>query len=205
MKVTVEDGTGNGQSQRVDNNKRAHVFALTQEIISAAAQNGDTYNFNTGIINLSSANPSAVAFLKNNSNRNITIETIGFHLGPSVAGVGSVLFEVIRNPNAGSIVSNEVAPDIFENKNFGSIKTITDVDLIRYKGVEADTLTDGDSAYQSLLGSAPVAYVINTGDLPIPPGASLGVKITPPTGNTSMDCLVFMSIIDLSSTLENDA
>ena len=78
MEVQINDGTGGGKSARVDANKRLRALAESQSIFQAAAQLGDTFNFNTGTITLTSGSESAVAFFQNNSADIIIIPTIGF-------------------------------------------------------------------------------------------------------------------------------
>ena len=64
-----------------------------------------------------------------------------------------------------------------------------------YKGVEGDTFTDGDVAYRSLLSGAARTYVINTGNIVLTRGTSIGIKITPQTSNTAMDVQLFLSVL----------
>ena len=99
---------------------------------------------------------------------------------------------ILRNPTAGTIVSNAVAAPVEINKNFGSSLSLT-VDA--YKGADGYTFTDGDVAYRSLLSSAARTYVISTGNIVLPTGTSIGVKITPQTSNSSMDVQLFLSVL----------
>lgn len=193
MAEQIEDGTGKGYKVRVDEQNRLNVFSVTETILQKASDDGDSFNVNTGTINLTSASKSSLLYLKNNSDRNIVISTIGFLIGNSTGGSGDMLSEVIRNPRIGTIVTNSVPVDININKNFGSSKTLS---ADAYKGVEGDTIIDGEQAYTSLLASAGRAYTITTGSIVIPKGSSMGVNLTPQTGNTSMDVQIFLSLIE---------
>jgi hypothetical protein len=192
MEVNIKNGS-NGNIAEVTATGRLKTYGVSESIVENAAENGNSFNINTGTINLTSANKSAVLYLKNNSDREIHIASIGFLLGNSTGGTGDVLLEVIKNPTAGTIVSGASAVAINENKNAGSSNTLT-VDA--YKGAEANTITDGSTWYYSLLAGAARPYVIATGTLVIPKGSSIGVNVTPQASNTSMDLQVFLSLIE---------
>jgi len=201
MEVVIHDGTGDGKSARVDANKRISALAVSQALSQAAAQEGDTYNLNTGTISLTTALKSAVAYFENQSTKILVIPTIGFLLGNSTGGAGDLNLEVILNPRSGTIVTNAVPVDIFKNKNAGSSKTFTILELKRFKGVEGDTITDGTPWFATLLPGAARLHTINTGDIVLPPGGSLGINITPQAANTAMDLQIFMSIVDISDVI----
>ena len=192
MAEIIESGGITPNKLIIDSKGRANVYAVTETIVENAAENGDSFNVNTGTINLTSANKSALLYLKNNGEEDVVISAIGYLMGNSTGGSGDVLAEVLRNPTAGTIVSGAAAVDVNVNKNFGSSQSLT-VDA--YKGAEANTFTDGEIAYKSLLPGAARGYVIATGSVVIPNGSSIGVELTPQTGNTSMDIQVFLSII----------
>ena len=192
MAEQLIDGTGTGSRARIKNN-RLYTLSISETIAEAAARAGDSYNVNTGVINLTSANKSAVFYLKNNGATDIAILTIGFLLGNSTGGTGDLKVDVVLNPTAGTIVSGALAPLIQANKNAGSSKSLT---LDVYKGAEASTITDGSPWYDSLLAGAARPYVIATGSIILPKGSSVGVNITPQASNTSMDCEIFLSLIE---------
>jgi hypothetical protein len=72
---------------------------------------------------------------------------------------------------------------ISSNRNFGSSNTLT-VDA--YKGTEGATFTDGTKAVSTIFASTGIRAAIDIGEIALPKGASLGVEVTPPTGNTSL-------------------
>jgi len=201
MEVTFVDGTGKGFSARVDANFRIRSLADSQSLSQAAAQLGDTFNFNTGSIELTTANESAVAFLENQTENKFVIPAIGYLLGNSTAGVGDLNLKVVKNPKAGTIITNAVAVDVFENKNAGKIKTFSITDMPRFKGVEGDTFTDGAEWFPTLLPGSARQHIITTGDLVLEPGTSIGMTIKPQASNTSMFIQIFMAINNLSNVL----
>ena len=190
-------GTGKTGAQvnrvGVTNEKRIMTDALVESLLEHAASEGRSFNINTGTISLTTATKSAVLYLKNNGDNDLLIKSIGYLIGNSTNGVGDLIPEVIINPSEGTIVSDETPVDININKNFGSSKTLA-VDA--YKGGEGKTITDGGLAYGSLLSSDAVRYIIATGLIILPKGASIGINITPQASNTAMDLQVFMSVVE---------
>lgn len=191
--MQIEDGAGSGKRAQVDENLRIQAYSVSVTGQEANAELGRTYNINTGTVTLTTANKSAVMYVKNNGREDLKITTIGYLLGNSTGGSGDLLAEVIRNPTTGTIIDNEVAVDVESNKNFGSTNTL-EVDA--YKGVEGDTITNGTVAFPSLIAGSGRVYLIQTGSVVLPQGASLGVNITPQASNTDMDVQVFLSVQD---------
>lgn len=191
--MILEDGTGKGYNVKVDELNRLHTNSVVRTVENFGATDGYTFNINTGPLTLTSGNESAIFYLKNNGDDDLYISAVGYLLGNSTGGAGDLSLQVIRNPTAGTIVSGASPVSDIANKNFGSNRTLT-VDA--YKGGEGSTMTDGSVAYQTLLNSAAKQYVIATGNVVLPKGASIGVKITPQAGNTNMDMQLFLAILD---------
>ena len=198
MDLTIKDGSGSGYAAKVDKNLRVHALAVSSSISQASAVGGDTYNVNTGTIALTTATQTAVLYLKNNTDNDLYIDSIGFLLGNSTSGTGDVSLEVIKNPTTGTLISNAVAAPIVENKNAGSSKVL---DANVYKGVEGDTVTNGTDWYNSLLSGAARTYAIATGTLVIKSGNSISVNITPQTSNTAMNVQVFMAVVEANGSI----
>lgn len=191
--MKIEDGTGGGYSVKVDSKKRISAFSVSVTEEQANAVDGYTFNVNTGTINLTSANKSAVLYLRNNGASDLKLTSIGYLFGNSTGGTGDLALEVVRNPTAGTIVSGATAVDVVANKNFGSSRVL---DATAYKGAEGSTMTGGTVALPSLLPGAARSYVIQTGVLVIPQGQSIGINVTPQASNTSMDVMVFLAVTE---------
>lgn len=191
--MIIADGAGKGRWAEVDKNQRLQTKSVSLSSVEASATQGDTYNINTGTIALTSANKSAVLYLKNNGENDLNITSIGFLLGNSTGGSGDLTVEVVRGPTGGTIVSSATDVSININKNFGSTKEIV---IDAFKGVEASTLTGGTAGYSSLLNGSAKQYTIATGTLVLPRGSSIGVNITPQTGNTAMNVQVFFAVTE---------
>lgn len=193
MAETIIDGTGNGKKVRVDSRNRLHTHSVSETVGESASGNGDTYNINTGTISLTTANESALLYLKNNGDFPLRITTIGFLIGNSTAGTGDLNLSVDKNSIAGTIISGASVVDINQNKNVTSSKSLT-VDV--FKGAEGNTATGGAETFKTLLSDSAVTYTIMTGDITIPKGGSITVFATPQASNTSMGIQVFLAVTD---------
>ena len=187
--MILEDGSGRGFQQKVNGNLRAYTQAVTTTRTEQATKNGDSYNINTGWITLSNDTVTPVLYLKNNELRSLHVTAVAVGFGPSTGG-GTIIEDVIitRNPTVGTIISNATAVDINSNRNFGSSNTLT-VDA--YKGATGSTLTDGTDHIIIAQNDGGRAFASIDEDLP--KGTSIGVKITPATGNTNMR--VYVAVI----------
>lgn len=183
--MIITDGTGAGFSAGVTDTHRFMVDADSHDAIITASIDGKAFRFCAGLITLTSATSSAVLYLKNNEPSNLIIDEIVVRMNQSTGGASGVgLWEIIRNPSAGTIISNAVAPSVNANANFGSTATLS---ATAYKGAEGYTFTDG-TVYALVNGITVPNRVslISAGGIILPRGAALGVRYTPPTGNTSI-------------------
>lgn len=185
--MRIDSGTGNCQSAKVDNENKLHTRAVTETELTHSVIEGDGYNINTGIITLTNDTDTPILYLKNNELRPLHITAIivglNFSTGGSATDMG--LITLVRNPTAGTIVSGATDADISANRHFGSTNTLT---ADAYKGATGDTMTDGTDyiySYQNDGGRLFLGL-----DEHLPKGASIGVKLQAPSGNTSMACYV---------------
>ena len=181
--MQIQDGSGSGFSAKVDSHKRLHVDSVTFGRSEQEAELGNAYNINTGVINLSAVADSAVLYVENTGDEDLVVGGLFYNLGTSDVS-GDILVTVIRNPTAGTCISDATAADMpGVNRNFGSSKTLP---ALVYKGAEGKTFTDGDDVIQSIV-QAPSRTVIVVGDIIVPKGSAIGVKVKPFTSNTDMD------------------
>lgn len=191
MELVIKNGS-NGNTAFVDSSKRLHTYSVTETASRYASETGDSFNINTGIINLTSDSKSAILYVKNNESRDMIIEGIYYLIGNSTGGTGDVLISVLRNPTAGTIVSGASDVEIKGvNRNFGSSKTLS-ADM--YKGAEGNTLTDGDKVIETILNQSPQRVFINAGDIILQKGSSIGIEITPASSNTDVDVEAALSV-----------
>lgn len=184
MNVNITDGSGSSVLAKVgQSSRRLYVEGVQEEERNLAAQSGDAYTSNTGDITLTSDSSSAVAYLKNNGDRDIVVVKTIFILGTSTGGTGDWTAQLYRNPTAGTIITGAVDFEILANRNFGS-SNLPDGNF--YKGAEGNTITDGQQYTNTIYGATGQRYVLDVGETIIGKGQSLGVILTPPTGNTSL-------------------
>jgi hypothetical protein len=179
----IQDGTGSGNLAKVGSDNRLYTSTVNTESEEYASENGLAYNLNTGIITLTNATKTPVFYLKNNEDYDLIIGTLFYMTGASTGGSGNVLVEVIRNPTAGTIVSNATPVEMNVNRNFGSSRSLS---VSAYKGATGNTLTDGAKFIESILSTATQRVPVSVGAVVIPKGSSIAIQITPSTGNTSM-------------------
>jgi len=182
MDVTLKNGS-NGNIAEVDINGRLQTFSVSEGLAIASAKLGENYNINTGAVTLTSANQSAVLYLKNNEEKNFIIEDIIVILGGSTGGTGDLSIELIRNPTTGTIITNAVNVDIVANRNFGSNRELLKDTC---KGAEGDTLTNGEDFASTTRSAAGIVVHFDGDVMVLPKGTSLGVNVTPQASNTSM-------------------
>lgn len=185
MGFQIQDGTGTNYKLKVDEKNRIRTFSVTEDESANASIEGDSYNANTGVITLTTSNKSAVFYIKNNGDDDLIIDTLFYLIGNSTGGTGDVLITVLRNPTTGTIIDNAVDMEMAGvNRNFGSSKTLT-ADF--YKGDEGNTFTNGVKVIESIFNQSPTRSALSVGALVIPKGSSIGVDMTPATGNTNLD------------------
>ena len=133
---------------------------------------------------------TAIAYLKNDEDESIVIT--GLALGVSTGSFTDVMdITLVRNPTTGSIVNNAVAPDMFQNRNFGSSALFTNV--TEYKGADGDTFTDG-ADIATFFQNGTGRFFANLG-WEVPKGKSIGVRINP-HGTTEVYCALIGHLKD---------
>lgn len=193
MAEQIQDGTGTGKTVKVDNNNQLHTTAITRSNTQDATIKGNAYNINTGDIGLTSTTESAVLYFKSdeaplNGETSFIIDAIAIGIDSLGTTSGMAKITIVKNPTAGTIVTNAVAVDMSENRNFGSSNSL---DSIIYKGVEGDTFTDGTDVAQFYQSTGSRGFY--TLDFNLPKGSSIGVKID--TQTTAGTTNIYAAII----------
>lgn len=184
MDIKIVDSTGTEKGLKISNKNRAQVDATTKTLATDASIEGKAYNINTGTITLTSANKSALLYVKNNEDKDMIIDEILLIIGASTGGSGSGEVSISSNPTGGTIISGATEVEIKANRNFGSSRVL-DADC--FKGAEASTCTGHSLFAESSRSSFPTVISFDGGNVVIPKGSSMCVEFTPPTGNTSME------------------
>lgn len=185
----LKSGTS-GNTAEVDKNNRVQAFSTSQTHATAAALMSDYFNVNSGTINLTSASSSGLLYVKNLDTVQWSIGRVFYNFGNSTGGTGDALAEILSMPSAGTLVSggSVVTP---ANFNFASPKLLLGTVLA---GVEGSTVTDGTVAISSIIPAVATRVLITFDSIVLDPGASLAIRITPQTSNTSMNIQVGLNL-----------
>ena len=180
--MRLDDGSGGGYKAKVDENFRLHTEAVTRDTLREAVYRGKGFNFNTGSMTLTTANESAVGYLKYDGAEPFVIEEILFILGASTGGSGEGTATIYKNPTAGTIITNAVPVEVASNRDFSSQISV-EGDL--YKGAEGYTTTGGSVFADTSRSSFGTVIPFDAAPIILRKGNSLSVSWTPPSGNTS--------------------
>ena len=190
MSDYIQDGTGTGYRAEVDDKNRLRTLSIAQSSGTQAALDGDLYNVNTETINLTSDSASSLLYLKNTDTVPWIIDRVFYNAAVSTGGTSDFLAEIVANPTAGTLISGATATTP-HNLNFSSTKTLGG---LAYKGAEGSTITDGTVRVSTIIPASGTRVLIGFDSIVMDAGSSLAVKITPQTGNTSMDIQVGVNL-----------
>jgi len=188
---TIEDGSRPFVA-KVDENLRLHTAATTESAATLAAINGDQFSISTQVINLTTANQSALFFLQNDEAEDIdwAVTSITVTSASSTGGSGKWLVNFSSNASAGTLISagTDITP---QNLRVGSAKPLA---ATAKEGVEGNTLTGGDTQVPIMIPIAPGALAGEPDVVVIPQGTSIGIFVTPQSGNTSVDITISVGL-----------
>lgn len=183
-----------GNTVKVDNNSRLHTEAVTSSSNLHAAENGNAYNINTGLISLTTSTDSGVLYFKNGEELDFHIQAVAVGVNTLGTNDDSTKIRIVRNPTTGTLISDATAVDINENRNFGSTNTLGD--SLAYKGAEGKTVTDGDDIIIFYMGAGSRLFAAI--DLVLPKNSSMAVVMDTATsaGTTSIYAALVGNLID---------
>jgi hypothetical protein len=186
MEIMIKNGNS-GDIALVDERKRLHTQAVTFSATQQATTDGRSFNINTGWISISAE--SAILFFKNDEDADFVIDAIA--MGVKDGDTNDIgWLTAIRNPTAGDIVTNALAVDMNQNRNFGSsalLKTTT----LAYKGATGNSFTDGDDIAMFAQGDR--GRLFATVDFDLPRGSSIGLRYEPSLASGTVE--VYAAII----------
>lgn len=181
MGFEIKDGSGSGNSAKVDGNNQLHTFGVTESQQQQATDLGNSFNINTGWISGVSGS-TAVLYFKNNEDNPFVVDAIAVGFGRDALDTDVQTVRLIRNPSSGDIITQQSPVSMVQNRNFGSSNTLKDTTLT-YKGVNINTdFTDGDDI--AIFAQNDNGRLFATIDFELPRGSSLGISIdSETTGN----------------------
>ena len=203
MAQEILDGTGNGKRAGVDVDHRLLVNSVSRTQDEQAALLGLAYNLSTGTVNLTTDGASCVAYIEYTDGHPFVVKEIIIIPSESTGGVGNASMQILRNPTAGTIVTNAVPFTAVNNRDFSSSNDLND-DANIFKGVEGDTLTGGSTFAFTTRDNFEIPITFDAANIVLRKGNSLGVCITPPTGNTAQSWVVaIVGFIETATITEN--
>lgn len=185
--VIINDGSGSGRAAIVDSKKRLATTSTTQSDLVSATKSGNAYILNTGVITLTSANASAVLYLKSNEDSALVVTNVIVNCGVSTGGTGDVIRTDFISPSTGTLITDATLASV-QNLNASSSNTLS-ADV--FIGAEGKTV-GGTPITAAAINHLSQSNETDVG-LVFPKGAAIGTTLTPPAGNTSLN--VSMTIV----------
>lgn len=187
MTTIIKDGNS-GYTAKVNAENRLFTNTVQITADSDATLKGKAFVTNTTNMTLTSDSASAIYYLKNNEAEDMITSRFSLSVSESTGGSGRMLFEIIRNPTTGTIIDTATSTT-FSNRNFGSSNVLVSDS---YEGDEGKTLTNG-TIYSNTLFAVNTSILV-TITIVIPRGSSIGFRVTPPTGNTSLSVIAGINV-----------
>jgi len=170
----IEDGTGKGFKLKITSANRARVESVEQSIEQRQNGSGNSFNIETPIIKLTTANESGVLYLKNTGSEDIVITGFFNLLGNSTGGAGDFFLFYRFNTDGGTLKSTTANVITPVNKNGGSSETFPGTVLF---GAEGKTVDSGLKTISSLsTGTGRNTLLV---EIVLPKSSSISVSIQP--------------------------
>ena len=182
MEFNLKDGNGSSRLAVVDSENllRTRSVTITQQQLSTLK--GESYQIGSGVINFTSANESALLFIKNNEDRALGFSAVNITSNAPTGSTEDVfLAKIYLN---GTDLSSGTSKSALNN-NFGSSRLLA-ADI--KAGAEGSSVTNGTAVGAFYI---PCNTFFNT-DIAwvLPKGATLALTVTPGASNTSWNCTV---------------
>jgi hypothetical protein len=200
MESIENGGAGAKVGMHVDLNEQAHVFAITEDEQKQASENGKEYNINTGSIAFStnSTTRTTLLYFKNDEDTDYIITAIAIGLGTRSATVSdSANVYIVRNPTAGTTITNANNVDMKSNTNFGSTNSLKTTTLA-YKGADGEGATTGGTDHGLVYMTDGRLYA--SLNIELPKGSSVAIEFD---GNTSGTFNVYAALIGYVKDIKN--
>jgi len=192
MGFQILDGTGRNIKAKVSVDNRLYTQSVNRSEREEQSLVGEAYIIGTGFVNLTTSGTSAVLYFKNNEDVDLVITRFLVGVKKSSGGTENFVTGIIyKNPT--SMVSGTGNPLAINNVNFGSSNTVDADSEIGQQGA----LLAGGSAYLATVAPTENLTAEDASTI-IPKGSSIGVFITPPPGNTSVDVSVGINLHKLT-------
>ena len=177
----IEDGTGTGKKARVDESNRLATISHVESELHVAIDAGDGLLLSTGYVTLTSANASGIVYIVNNDSEDWVISEIRTSISTSTGGATTdVKCEFVKDPTS-TTVAGVITPINLLSSH------ILMADISAYYGAEGNTFTGG-TAFNQHFHQTKSEATHQQGEIiySLAAGKSIGVRVTPPASNTSM-------------------
>lgn len=171
MGTFINDGKGSGLSAQVDDQNRLRTHAVTEDESLHAAEEGNAYNINTGLISITG--DATLIYYKNTGEKDFVVEAIALGSFEGITHSNDPYITLVRNPTGGDLISDATAVSMNQNRNFGSSNSTSG---LAYKGKVGGTLTGGNDI--AILQASPGGRSFYTINFVLPKGSSVGLKLT---------------------------
>ena len=198
--VQINDGSGAGNNAKVDSQKRLHTSTVSRTERNGAIAKGDAFLFGSTVIDLTDATNTPVLYIKNTSDKDLEISNIFLSIGDSTGGTGSGYFTVWKNADDTSGIVTTGTPCPVTNMDIGSAEPFVGD---AYIGATGETFT-GSTGLHTTIMQPSITNIIDV-DIPfkLAKGQNLVFSVQPPTGNTSFEVMLAVTVYYLDDELAN--
>ena len=128
MATTIEDGSGQGYSVKVDSENRLFSRSVTETEFDYAVRKGKSFNVNTEFLTITGSSETPIMYLKSNEDNPLILSawfigTDNSSGSPSRSG----LMRVYYNPTSGTIISS--GTDVTPINRLGGSSNTVDIDV----------------------------------------------------------------------------
>lgn len=186
--TTLKDGK-TGNTAQVNDNNQLTVAAVTKMEAVEASINGNTFQIGTNVVNLTSDTISWLMSVTNTDTVAWAVENLISIFG-ATDGTGDFFVFFSGGASEGTLFS--AGTDIIPvNLNIGSPKQLA---ASGKTGVQGSTVTDLGPSLPVLIPAGTTIREFLSGPIIIPPGTDLLLGVQPPSGNTSMNVTLSLTI-----------
>ena len=193
MPNTIIDGSGGAYRAKVNSDLElvTRSTQVAQRLKSVVDSNYyEMHTASGGIINLSTATETPVAYLKNDDpDKILVIDRVFYDWFASTGGTGNGTWRFYRNP---TVTGGSSLTPI--NTNFGSAETPTGT------FTKSPATMSGTQWVQARFSASTSLAIVQEG-IVLPQGGGLGISMTAPSGNTSMDVSINVAFYVLDQSL----
>lgn len=187
MSQFVIVGSNGNDPVHATSDNRLMVACRTETEEDHEVQLGNAFNFNSGELNFTGTTDSGLLYIKNTGANPIVIPAFIYLLGTTNGTFGEWRCTVIRNPTAGTLISDANAGSPV-NRNFGESTDLAIYANCYVASAYGKTVTDGTTELFSMFSSSGRFVVPHRVELPT--GASLAIKVQAPASTTDADVAV---------------